>query len=79
MFHIFEIVASAIGLIGGILGIMAFFVVRRRRAFEDYVARKRTDRSCLGGRPTGDIPSELPSRLEEFAKKKGMKPWRKKT
>jgi hypothetical protein len=54
MFHIFGIVASALGVIGGILGVLAFFMVLRRRA--DHT-----------------IPSELPSRLQELARKKGLR------
>lgn len=73
MSHIWLIVASAVGAVGGVMGILAYLIVRRRRAFEDYVTRRSSDRARLGGRTTDELYTELPSRLQDLAKRKAEK------
>ena len=40
MYHIIILVASAIGAIGGALGLFVFFDWRRKRAFVDYMNKR---------------------------------------
>ena len=74
MLHVFVVVASAVGLIGGILGFIVFLDSRRKRSFQDFVNRKHTDKTRLSGRFTDQVNvNKVPSRLADYARKRGVK------